>query len=263
MRKHTIGLVLGSGGAKGFAHIGVIKALEEHQIPVDVIAGSSMGSMVGAFYAMGMRPNMMEGLATSLKWRHWLDLTVPKMGMVLGDKVRDMVALLTKNGDIRDAKLPLAIVATELTRQQSVCFRSGRIADAVRASISIPGVFIPYVWQDGVYVDGGVLNPLPIEIAYSLGADVVIAVDVSATTLGTPPESMVDVIMQSLDIMQSHAFSLRNTTATVTISPDLREVGTSNFHKARQAIDAGYEATIKLMPKIIEVSTMTTGYSNG
>jgi NTE family protein len=263
MRKQTIGLALGSGGAKGFAHIGVFKALEEHQVKIDVVAGSSMGSMVGAFYAMGMRPTMMEGLATSLKWRHWVDLTVPKMGMVVGDKVRDMVALLTRNADIQETNVPLAIVATDLKSQRSVCFRSGRIADAVRASISIPGIFIPYVWQEGMYVDGGVLDPIPVRAAYALGANVVIAVDVSSNAPVSPPESMADVIWQSLDVMQAFAFSTRNSEADFTVTPDLREVGTSSFHKARQAIAAGYQATIAVMPQILELCATDTKYNSG
>src|SRR5579875_971836 len=125
-----VALALGSGGAKGFAHIGVIEALVEHGIPIDAIAGSSMGSLIGAAYAMGASPSMMKAIAVSMR-RRWVDFTVPKMGLVQGDRVRQLVGLLTRQGNIEDAKIPLSIVATELLSRSQVVFRQGNIADAV------------------------------------------------------------------------------------------------------------------------------------
>lgn len=253
MRAPVVGLAFGSGGAKGFAHIGVLKALEASDIPVHVIAGTSIGSLIGAFYATGMTARFMERLATTLRFRHWVDLTVPKMGMIVGDKVLNMVSLLTRGLTIEEANLPLAIVATELLSRTGVTFRSGSIAKAVRASISIPGVFIPYVTEQGVFVDGGVVERVPVLAARQLGADVVIGVDVGASVRNIAPDSMVDVIMQALDIMQEQVYATQIPRADIMIVPELSNIGTSNFNKATEAIEAGYQATLLAIPTIREV----------
>ena len=250
MARPKIGLALSSGGAKGFAHVGVLKALAEAGIRVDVIAGSSIGSLVGAFYATGMSPYFMEGLATSLSWRHWTDFTVPKMGMIAGDRILQMVSMLTRGRSIEDTHIPLAIVATEILTRRQVVFRNGSIAKAVRASISIPGVFVPYVMEQCVYVDGGVVNPVPIDVARDLGADFVIAVHVGAHKLAHAPESMVDVLMQSIDVMQDIAYRHLYDSADFVILPEVAAVGITQFKKAQFALDAGYAAARSALPAI-------------
>lgn len=250
MSTPIVGIALGSGGAKGFAHIGVLKALEENGISPDVVAGSSMGSLIGAFYATGMRPDFMDRLACTLSWRHWVDLTVPKVGLISGEKIRQMISVLTRGAKIEDANRRLAIVATELTQRRSFVFTTGSIADAVRASISIPGVFVPYVTSQGVFVDGGVIDRVPVDIAKSLGADIIIGVDVATVQKSNVPETMMDVVMQSIEIMQQHTADFRSPNASVYIEPDLSQVGTSQFYRARDAITAGYEATLLRVDEI-------------
>ena len=253
MNRKKIGIALGSGGAKGFAHVGVLKALEEHHIPVDLVSGSSMGSLVGAFYATGMRPDFMDRLARSLTWRHWVDVTVPRVGLIAGKKIHDMVTLLTRGTEFAQIDMPLAIVATELLSKRLVTFTSGRISDAVRASISIPGVFVPYVREDGVYVDGGVMERVPVAAARDLGADVVIAVDVAAFMKHEVPGTMMDVIMMSLDAMTDQLVQQRIPTADLCITPNLSDIGTSQFSRAAEAIEIGYQTTLSLMSKIREL----------
>lgn len=250
MREITVGLALGSGGAKGLAHIGVLSALVDHDIPIGAIAGSSMGSLVGAISAMGTSPAMMRGLAVALRRKHWVDFTMPKMGLVQGDKVHQLVSFLTRNASIEDTKIPLAIVATELISRQKVVFRAGSIADAVRASIAIPGVFVPFFHNGGVYVDGGVLERVPTQAAWDLGADVVLGVDVGITPEGTVPKSMVDVIMQSLELMQDHARINEQKPASLTIQPAVSQIGTTQFTRAAEAIEAGYRAVRAALPTI-------------
>ncbi|MCL6627602.1 MAG: patatin-like phospholipase family protein [Alicyclobacillus shizuokensis] len=249
MRKRRVALALGSGGAKGFAHVGVLKAFDEHQIQVDVVTGSSMGSLVGAFYVTGMRPDFMERLASSLRWRHWIDLRVPKLGLIGGDKVWEMVKLLTRGLAIEELDRPFAAVATDLVARRAVILRSGLLADAVRASIAIPGVFVPLRKGGQVLVDGGVIERVPVAAARALGADLVIGVDVSTGTRPSVPETMLDVIMQSLDIMQEQL--LVHHPADLLIAPDLSSIGTSHFHKAKEAIRLGYEAAQAKMPDIV------------
>ncbi|GLV14626.1 esterase [Alicyclobacillus hesperidum] len=245
-----VGLALGSGGAKGFAHIGVIAALTDSGVPIHAVTGSSMGALVGGVYAMGVGPNMLRALATGLRRRHWIDFTVPKMGLIQGDKVHEVVALMTRQGTFADTQIPLAIVATDLVARKLVVFRTGLIADAIRASISIPGVFVPVVREGAVYVDGGVIERVPVQAAWDLGVDVVIGVDVSYTPVGTVPTSMLDVIVQSLGLMQDEVYAHRTQLATVNIVPDVAHIGTSQFGRASEAIDIGYRATMEQMDAI-------------
>lgn len=250
MNRGKVALALGSGGAKGFAHVGVLKAFEECGIPVDIITGSSMGSLVASFYVTGMRPTFMERLARTLTWRHWVDVTVPRVGLVSGRKVHELVSLLTRGATFEEAQIPCAIVSTELTTKSLVTFRSGKLADAVRASISIPGVFVPFVTEQGVFVDGGVMERVPVQAAKDLGADVVIAVDVAAFPKRSVPETMLDVISLSLEAMQEPHIGERLRDAAICIRPVLTEIGSSQFNKASEAIDLGYEAAMALMPEI-------------
>lgn len=252
--RKTLGLALGSGGAKGFAHVGVLKALEEHGIRPDVVTGSSMGSLIGAFYVTGMRPAFMERLATTLSWRHWIDLTVPRMGLISGQKIHQMVTMLTRRLRFEDVEPRFGVVATELTQRRSVLFASGSIADAVRASIAIPGVFVPYVNADGVFVDGGVLERVPVHACRTLGADVVIAVDVAAVLRSAVPETIMDVIMYSIDVMQQQLVEPRVQHADLRIEPDLSDMGTSQFQRAKEAMARGYEAAMAMMPQIVALA---------
>jgi len=248
MNKLTVGVALGSGGAKGFAHIGVLKALRECSIPVDVVAGTSMGSLVGAFYATGMDPPFMERLAYTLRWRHWVDVTVPRVGLIAGEKLHEMVKLLTRSLDISQSPLPYAAVATELVSKRTHTFTSGLFADAVRASTAIPGVFVPFTMGNYIFVDGGVMEPVPVLAARQLGAQRVIGVDVSSTGRGEPPTNIMEVILHSLAIMQEHVRVEHQ--PDIMIVPNLTEVGTSQFHKAREAVAAGYQATMEHMDEI-------------
>ncbi|WP_029420557.1 patatin-like phospholipase family protein [Alicyclobacillus macrosporangiidus] len=250
MADTVIGLALGSGGAKGFAHIGVLRALEEHEIPIHVVTGSSMGSLVGALYVTGMRPQFMERLAASLHMRHWLDLVVPKVGLVAGEKVHEMLRLLTHNATFEELERPFACVATDLLHRRKVILNTGNVADAVRASISIPGVFVPVVTEEGVLVDGGVLDRVPVAAARQLGADVVIGVDVSAAHRARVPETVLDVVTMSIDVMQEYSLRAPDNVPDVAIEPDVSDIGTSQFHRSAEAAAAGYAAAVASIPKI-------------
>lgn len=180
MPKHpTIGVALGSGGARGFAHLGVLKVLKQHEIPIDMISGSSMGALVGSFYASGLTVEQMYKLAAAFKRKYFIDVTVPKMGFIQGDRIKQLIRIFTRNQNIEDLPIPLAVVATDLNEGKKVVFRKGPVADAVRASISIPGIFVPFSYNGSLLVDGGVIERVPVSAVKEMGADIVIAVDVS------------------------------------------------------------------------------------
>lgn len=250
MARPVVGVALGSGGARGFAHIGVLQALEEHGIPVDVVAGASMGSLVGALYVTGSTPRFMAKFAAEMRRRYWVDFSVPKLGILAGDKVRSLVHLMTQGRCIYQTDKPFAVVATDLLSRRNVTFRDETIADAVRASISIPGVFVPYAWNGGLFVDGGVLDPVPVDAALALGADIVIAVDVGSYSEWVPPSSMIDVVLQAFEIMQEQLAKCSEIRPTVEVRPKLDGIGISHFHRSSEAVEAGYRATIAALDSV-------------
>lgn len=253
MKRPKVGLALGSGGARGFAHIGVIKVLEEEGIPIDIIAGSSMGSLVGAFYSAGMNPEMMMKLAVHLKKKYWLDYTVPKMGFVTGEKIKEMVRILTHGKHIEQLDIPLAIVATDLEKGERVVFTQGPIAQAVRASVSIPGIFVPEEVDGRLLVDGGVIDRVPITVAKDLGAGVVIGVDVGMISTEGKLTSIFDVIAQTIQVMEREIFKFRTVEADVMITPSVGQYSATNFTQIEELITAGEEAARRAIDQIKEV----------
>lgn len=143
MRRPKIGLALGSGGARGFAHLGVIKVLSDEGVPVDLLAGSSMGALVGCFYAAGHDLNRLYQISAKFKRKYYLDFTVPKMGFIAGNRVKELIRVFTHGKRLEDLSIPVSVVATDLMTGEKVIFTKGPIAEAVRASISIPGIFVP------------------------------------------------------------------------------------------------------------------------
>jgi len=174
-----IGLALGSGSARGFAHIGVLAILEEHGIRPDYVAGTSIGAAIGALYCSGMSPEYMKRLAITTEWQDLLDFTIPKTGMIEGNNVEEYIQSLTDNCRFADLRIPLSVVATDIRNAHKVVFTDGNVAKAVRASISIPGVFSPVYIDSHELVDGGLVDPCPIDVVRKMGADIVIAVDLS------------------------------------------------------------------------------------
>jgi len=181
----SIGLALGSGGARGWAHIGVLRALEAAQIPIHCIAGSSIGAFVGAIYAADALDNL-EAFVDDIDWRTilaLLDVDFPSQGLLDGHKVYNLLFSHLNEARIETATLPFACVATDLQQQRAVILREGLMVDAVRASISIPGIFNPFEKAGRFYIDGGVVNPVPVDVARDLGADIVIAVNLNHASL--------------------------------------------------------------------------------
>lgn len=176
--KHpTLGLALGAGGAKGFVHLGVLKALHRHKLFPSYIAGTSMGSVIAAAYAAGRSPEEIENFIQHTDWREVVDFTVPKVGLLAGKRVDKKIGELVFNKKFSEVSLPLRIVAYNLTKGEKAIFEQGEIASAVRASISIPGVFKPKQIKKEQFIDGAVVDPNPFKVVKEMGADIVLAVD--------------------------------------------------------------------------------------
>lgn len=245
-----VGLALGSGGLRGIAHIGVLRVLERERIPVDFIAGCSIGSIVGALYAAGLDSETLYKLAKNLKRRHWLDFIIPKMGLVAGDRALEMFRLLTQRKHFDQLNIPLAIVATELTKGTEMIFTEGEVASAIRASISVPGVFTPFPINDMLFVDGAVLNPTPTDIVYNMGADIVLAVDLVPAGAVSNITNLFDVIIQSIDVMERELFKNRLHYCDVLIKPDVAHISPSSFNQVEECVELGEKAMEAALPEV-------------
>jgi len=248
--KLKIGLALGGGAAKGFAHIGVIKMLEVSGIHPDVVAGTSAGSVVGALYASGMDAFRMQQVAFGLDEAKIRDVRLFSGGLVRGKAPEDYVNQQVDRQPMERLKLPFAAVATELETGQRTVFVRGNTGEAVRASCSVPGVFEPVAIGGRHYVDGGVVSPIPVDAARQLGADFVIAVDISARPDGGNPQGMLNIVGQSITIMGRQLARQEIARADVVIRPDLSGIGPADFEQKNLAILAGEKAALAAIPEI-------------
>ncbi len=172
-KKKRLGIALGAGSARGFAHVGVLKVLDKHNIKPDYLAGTSMGAVIAAAYAAGRSVEDMEQILKKTDWNNLLDFTKPKLGLLQGKEIEKKLSWLFFDKEFKDLKIPLRVVAYNLTKNEKVVFKSGDVASAVRASISIPGIFTPFVIKGDEFVDGAIADPTPYEVARKMGADVV------------------------------------------------------------------------------------------
>ena len=248
--KVRIGIALGGGAAKGFAHIGVIKMLEANGFKPEVVSGTSAGSVVGAFYASGMDAFQMQQHAVALDEASIRDVTLFNGGMVRGQKLQDYVNRMVGNRAFDKMKKPFAAVSTQLETGQRTVFVNGNIGQAVRASCSIPGVFEPVKIGKFYYVDGGVVSPVPVDAARQLGADFVIAVDISTRITGKTPENLLGVVNQSITIMGQKLGEQEIARADVVIRPKVNDIGPADFEQRARAILEGEKAALAAMPQI-------------
>lgn len=248
--KLKIGLALGGGAAKGFAHIGVIKMLEASGIHPDVVAGTSAGSVVGALYASGMDAFQIQQVAFGLDEAKIRDVRLFSGGLVQGKALEDYVNQQVDRQPMERLKLPFAAVATELETGRRTVFVRGNTGEAVRASCSVPGVFEPVAIGGRHYVDGGVVSPIPVDAARQLGADFVIAVDISARPDGGNPQGMLNIVGQSITIMGRQLARQEIARADVVIRPDLSGIGPADFEQKNLAILAGEKAALAAIPEI-------------
>lgn len=245
-----IGLALGGGAAKGFAHIGVIKMLEANGIKADVVAGTSAGSVVGALYASGMDVFQMQQKAVALDQSSIRDVKLFGGGLIEGKALQDYVNAQVNNWSIERLHKPFAAVATRLDTGERTVFVRGNTGQAVRASSSVPGVFQPVNISGANYVDGGVVSPVPVDAAKQLGADFVIAVDISKKTDGSTPNGMFGIVNQSITIMGQQLGKQELARADIVIRPQVNDIGAADFEQRNNAILQGERATLAAMPQI-------------
>ena len=249
--KPVVALILGSGGARGYAHIGVIQVLEKKGIHPDFIVGTSAGSIVGSLYASGMSASKLRNVALDMKVADVREFKIGLKGFFDGEKVEDYVNEQVKHQSLEKLKIPMYVVATELKTGKKTIFNHGNTGQAVRASVSIPSMFVPTVIGGEEYVDGGLVSPVPVNIARDLGADIIIAVNILAQPAYTETSNIWGLFNQNINIMQNRLAEEEMKNADIVIQPDLREKAHIFDVKGRQdTIQAGIDATQQRLPVI-------------
>lgn len=245
-----IALVLGGGAIRGFSHIGVIKVLQAEGIAPDMVIGTSAGSVAGALYAAGLNGFDMQTIAFDIDKATVMDWSLFSKGMLKGEALQDFVNKAVGNKLIENLNIPFACVATRIDTGEGVLFQRGNVGMAVRASSSVPGVFQPVVIGGVEYVDGGLVSPVPIRYAKQMGADFIIAVDVSSPPSADPTTGKVDVLMRTFDIMGKTIRSWETPMADVLVRPDLSKVSSTDIAAKHQAILEGERAMQAAMPQL-------------
>lgn len=249
-RKPRVALALGGGAARGFAHIGVIKALETSGIGVDVVVGTSAGSVVGALYAAGHGPFELQKLAIQLDEAAVTDWSLFDRGLIKGEALERFINTHVGGRAIEGLRRRFAAVATDLQSGEPIVFQRGNTGTAVRASSSIPGVFPPVAIGGREYVDGGLVAPIPVRAARGLGADLVIAVDISSRPSGKTKAGSLDVLLDTISIMGGALGKTELAAADVVIRPELRGLPATNFQQRHEAILEGEKAGFTAVPRV-------------
>ena len=254
-----IGLCLGSGGARGLAHIGVLQVLEENGIVPDVISGCSAGAVFGSVYAAGTNLYLLEKFMGTVEARDVMDFGIPIHGGFLsGDRIEEMVMTLTHNLSFGETKIPFVCVATDLISGEKKVFEEGKLHRAVRASMAVPGVFTPAIIDGSYYVDGGVLEELPVGVLRDRGCDMVITSDLGIKRNFFDPEhpSPIDILRRSSDIMQAQMTIRQADKGDVVIRPDASFMGLLNTNGYEESVAAGRQKTVEALPRIFELLGM-------
>jgi len=256
-----VGLALGGGAARGFAEIGVLRVLEQEKVPIDLVAGTSVGSLIGALYADSGRVLDAEFLSVEVQEEDLFDykaLALFSGGLVKGERLEAFLSRNLRHKTLEALPVPFYPVAVDIRTGQAVVFERGSVAQAVHASCAIPGVFVPVQFGGATYVDGGVLDPVPADVARQKGAEVVIAVAIPAGLPSGAPRNPVEVAFHSAMIMYQEIGRLRAAEADVVIQPDVKGVAFDDFSQKKRLIEAGEAAARAALPAIREAIARKT-----
>ena len=245
-----LALVLGGGGLRGFAHLGVLRALEEAGIQPDIVVGTSAGAVVGSAYASGLSADQIESIARQVKLSSLIDFTLSTSGLMRGDAIAGWIDTVTAGMPIEAFPRRFAAVATDLRSGQAVLLDRGSAGAAVQASAAVPGVNVPVAYRDGHLVDGGIASLVPVRFARAMGADVVIAVDIYCTGPGSEGLAAPSVLLRAMRVQSCLVAAAEMAEADVLIAPTVSVSGMSAKGEQARAIIAGYEATLAALPRL-------------
>ncbi len=240
--KKKVGLALGGGAVLGAAHIGVLRALDEFDIKVSYLAGTSIGAFISAFYGFGKSWQEIQSITTDLDWLDISKISLSQFGLLSNKKLGDIVIDTIGEKSFEDADIPIAMIATDITSGERVVLRQGDIATAIMASACIPGIFIPVEIDDRLLVDGGIVENVPVTPLRDMGADFIIGVALNAIHSHNKPENIVEVLLNSFDFTIRTATRLQTSEADILINPDLSDFNMINSKQAEDLIEIGYKA---------------------
>jgi NTE family protein len=267
-RSPRLGLALGGGGARGYAHIGLLRVLEREGIPIDYLAGTSMGGLIAAGYATGMTAAQMESEALAMRIWRLVDITLSRMGLLEGKRLRQYLVGLFGDKEFAETRIPLCLVAVDLDTGEELSLNEGSLVDAVRATVSMPGVFCPAAWRGRLLIDGGVVNNVPADVVRTMGAEVVIAVDVGNPQFAQLVEGAASrrtylpslarlspalgAMIRSVNIMQAEIlrYRLAHARPDLVIRPDIGPVNIEELERAAEVIPRGEQAGELALPRI-------------
>lgn len=256
VNRKKVGLALGGGAARGLAHIGVLEVLEKEGIPIDIIAGTSMGAIIGGVYAKTGNARAMRPVAVTFgfrKMRYFSDFTVPRTGIIKGRRIEDeLKTVIGSNTEFKDLRIPFSCVAVDIDNGEEVVINDGKVWEAVRASSSVPVIFTMVKWHGRNLVDGGLMNPVPTKTVRDMGADFVISANVlpyKAVSDNREP-SIFSIMLKAFYILDSKFIETSLSTADAVIEPDVVHISFTDFQRAEECIEAGVIAAKKIVPDI-------------
>ncbi len=249
--KVKVGLALGGGFARGIAHIGVLQALLSNQIPIDLVAGTSAGSLVGAMFCAGLDPWLMERVVEQMNWRALVKLRLRRDGLLDATGLERFIVGQVGDLQFRDLETPFTAVATDLLTGQEVLLNSGRVSTAVRASCAFPGIFLPVRVGQHTLVDGGLTHPVPSTVVRRMGADLVIGVELNQPRRQSrPPKNLLHIMLYSLALVQRPHIERALHDADVIVRPDLNDFSVMELERAEEIVRTGRESTEAMIPAI-------------
>ena len=261
-KKPKIGIAFGGGGARGFTHLGVVKALEEFGIKFDYISGTSVGSIIGAFYAAGYSFEQMYKIAKNLKEKDIRKNIIPFTPSKI-DGVGEIVINNLGDINIEELKIPFSVVAVDIKSTKEVWLSKGNLAKAVMGSCAVPGVFQPVVYDDMILCDGGLQNTIPADVPKFYGCDYVVSVDVNKSrTYGTDSTKLLDVLSCSIRILMKSNAVRGYVASDIVIKPETKRFKSTKTDGMEEMIDEGYKATIDVMPQIMNIMSKRKGKKN-
>lgn len=247
-----IGLALGGGAVLGAVHVGVLLALDEFDIKVSCIAGTSIGSLVGSLHAFGIECDEIKDIAMDLTWKDISSFSLSKLGILSNNKLRKFIIKYIGDVTFEEAVIPIAMIATNISTGEKVVIKEGKIDEAIMASTCIPGIFKPVQWKDSLLVDGGLVENVPISPLSEMGADFIIAVDLSNQTSNKPPTNLVEVLLNSFHITLSTTSNLQMAKSDIIIKPNLSKYSVVNNNHTKELIDIGYQEMKKAIENYIK-----------
>lgn len=245
-----IGLALGGGAILGAAHIGVLRALEEKDVRIKCIAGTSIGAFIAALYAFGRSPQEIESIVTELDWLDASGFSLSRYGLLSNEKLGDKLKQALGDVSFAESKVPLAVVATDIGVCKKVVLNQGSVAEAVMASACLPGIYIPVEIEDRLLVDGGLVENVPISPLKEMGAEIVLGVDLNAKRKYQRPEDIIDVLANALDLAIDNATRIQTSKADIIISPELSAYNRTDVEKIHDLIKEGYDAAKAILAEI-------------